>query len=420
MKRILVFISTILVCSSVYGKSNKMDNRNTIKKISPQNIPGYMKSLYTKHMTMGPYYMQSNAPANMQDHFSVKSSASHQNPIVLNPDTLCFSGGGAKGIAYSGVLKYLVEANKMENITRFVGTSAGSIAAGLFSLDWKGNYDRLESIISETDFSSFINKGQMYKKTNVITLLDILAGNKGYFGGLARWIMGNACGIINAEKNHYGICSGDAILDWFHSIFEEQGYDKFITFEELYQKTGNHLVLFSCCLTFRSTAVFDYINTPDFPVTLAMRASMAIPFFFSPVHTNYGGISAYFIDGGAANNYPIWYFDDDPSSQTLGFILSPESTFNPAEFTEYPTDNICDVIGGFFSIVLNNQATVMLQGNRYRSVFVDPGDIGTLSFSMNKEEKQQLIDTAYHATKEYFEGDRNHDYIEQYSESISF
>ena len=42
---------------------------------------------------------------------------------------LVFSGGGLKGYAFIGVIKALYETHIIENITKFVGTSIGSIAA---------------------------------------------------------------------------------------------------------------------------------------------------------------------------------------------------------------------------------------------------------------------------------------------------
>jgi hypothetical protein len=56
------------------------------------------------------------------------------NNITSNPDSLVFSGGGAKGISYAGVLKYFQETNKLKNVQRFIGTSAGSIMCTFMSI----------------------------------------------------------------------------------------------------------------------------------------------------------------------------------------------------------------------------------------------------------------------------------------------
>jgi patatin-like phospholipase/acyl hydrolase len=53
----------------------------------------------------------------------------------MNYDTLCFSGGGIKGIIFVGILKHLKDINfiDMDNITTFIGTSIGSIISFILS-----------------------------------------------------------------------------------------------------------------------------------------------------------------------------------------------------------------------------------------------------------------------------------------------
>ena len=54
--------------------------------------------------------------------------------VIHSPDSLVFSGGGARGPAYAGVLKYLQEKDKLKNVKRFIGTSAGSIMCTFMSI----------------------------------------------------------------------------------------------------------------------------------------------------------------------------------------------------------------------------------------------------------------------------------------------
>ena len=45
---------------------------------------------------------------------------------MQKPESLCFEGGGVKGIAYCGCLKALEEYNMLSNLKGAIGTSAGS------------------------------------------------------------------------------------------------------------------------------------------------------------------------------------------------------------------------------------------------------------------------------------------------------
>ena len=53
-------------------------------------------------------------------------------------DTLCFSGGGTKGLVFIGGVKALIDKNiiSLQNIKKFIGTSAGSIIAFLLSINY--------------------------------------------------------------------------------------------------------------------------------------------------------------------------------------------------------------------------------------------------------------------------------------------
>ena len=57
-------------------------------------------------------------------------------------DTLCFSGGGIKGITFAGALSYLEENKKikLDDINNFIGTSIGGIFATLLALKYNSNY----------------------------------------------------------------------------------------------------------------------------------------------------------------------------------------------------------------------------------------------------------------------------------------
>ena len=68
---------------------------------------------------------------------------------------LVFSGGGLKGYAFIGVIKALYETHIIENITKFVGTSIGSIAA-YFSIIGI-THNEINDFIIDFDFNSIKN-----------------------------------------------------------------------------------------------------------------------------------------------------------------------------------------------------------------------------------------------------------------------
>lgn len=73
---------------------------------------------------------------------------------------LVLSGGGAKGAAHIGVLKYIEEAGIP--IDYIAGTSMGSIVGGMYALGYTS--DEILSIISEVDWDRLISDQVERKK----------------------------------------------------------------------------------------------------------------------------------------------------------------------------------------------------------------------------------------------------------------
>jgi predicted acylesterase/phospholipase RssA len=130
---------------------------------------------------------------------------------------------------------------------------------------------------------------------------------------------------------------------------------------------------------------------------------MAIPFVFKPVKYN----NDFFIDGGAVNNYPIDFFDNNETTTTskpvtLGFILySKDQMLRPKwEIVKNPVDYTSSV----FNLLMINTGSALYKKNVNRTVFLDCGKIDVMSFNIDKSQKKKLIQAGYDATKKYFNG----------------
>ena len=202
--------------------------------------------------------------------------------------------------------------------------------------------------------------------------------------------------IFLDENLHYGLCRGKEISHWLGKCFNDHGINENVTFAELHRLTQKNLYLIACSLDYQTTAMFDYIHTPDMPVLKAVRASMAIPFVFYPLSYN----GDYFVDGGTTCNYPLWYFDKH-KNRSLGFLLdSKDTVFNTKR---KHVKNLIDAIISTSNLMINNAATVARQGNVYRTVFIDCKEISPLDFNLSEQNKVVLMDQGYLATKNYFE-----------------
>lgn len=203
--------------------------------------------------------------------------------------SLVFEGGGVRGIAYLGIIRKLYENNMMCNIKNVGGSSAGSQIAVLLALNL--SLTEIEEIMIELPLESFKD---------------------------------NSCGCmrdIYRFINNYGYNKGEFMENYFEDIIKQKTGIKKATFQDLYDKSGLHLKITGTCLDTESLEIFDYINNPDMPVSIAIHISSCIPFFFKPVRYN----NKLYIDGGCLKNLPLNLFRDKEGN-TLAFDLVNNET----------------------------------------------------------------------------------------------
>lgn len=321
-------------------------------------------------------------------------------------ENIVFEGGGIRGIAFGGVLKFFEEHDLMKFVKRLAGSSAGAIVAAAVSVGYTG--DEVIEILDKTNFGEF-------KDDSWGVVLDVYR----FF-------------------SKYGIYKGDKFLDWFKGLVKAKTGNENTTFKEVYEEYGNELVITGTCLNRAQTYYFDYKSWPDMPIALAVRISMSIPLIFKAVviHTKEPKLDEdgnqeldedgkvimvdradTMVDGGLLNNYPIWVFDGkkigDPQideemmekSKTLGFKLMSSTEKEDETLYHYyePINNIVDYMKAFIdSMTIQIERGHIRKGYWDKTVSINTGDIHTLDFDLPMETKTKLIETAYNATKNHF------------------
>jgi NTE family protein len=355
-------------------KMNKKDNKMKKSFI----LCGILVSLFSLTMTTigAPEYIY-KTPVPMQN-----------NIRVTNPDTLIMSGGGAKGVAYTGVLKYLEEQNKLDNIKNYAGASAGAIFSLIFYLGY--NYEETQEVLNDLKWSDLIDAN--------VPLLEIMNNPE----MLKRPLI--AISMLSSIAFDFGLVKGKEIDKLLRELIYKKGYTNSpkgkISFKELKEKIKEKtdrdidLYIVACSMNYRSTAILSAETAPNMDVVDAIHASMSIPIVFVPFEHN----GDYLVDGGTTYNYPIEYFDR-LGKETLGFLLDPKDDyFNPEH---HDNDNIIQHFGNLLDLLINN-VSPRIMNNEYRTVFIDSG-LDTLSFDMTKEQEQEAVQRGYDATREYFE-----------------
>jgi predicted patatin/cPLA2 family phospholipase len=257
-------------------------------------------------------------------------------------DTICMSGGGIKGFAFIGALKYLEDNNhiNLSEISHFVGTSAGSMISFFLSLDY-----------SLKDIEEFILNFNFKKLIPDINIENLLV-----------------C---------HGIDSGEKIMFVVMNFLKEKYDTDDVTFQEHYNLTNKKLTIIGTNFTKNCEEIFNYINTPDMSVKTAIRISISIPIVFNPVLYN----DNYYVDGGIINNFPMNHCNPET---TLGLYIKNNHSKK--------LDNILTLFNGCLSIILDTLSTKhFCYLKDYNIIEIEDSNAELTNFDIDYEKKQNII-----------------------------
>jgi NTE family protein len=187
---------------------------------------------------------------------------------------LVLSGGGARGLAHVGVLEVLDSLGIRPSY--ITGTSMGSIVGGLYSIGYSGK--EIREIVTKLDWEPLLSD---HRPLSGVDLKE-------------KEILGRSMFSFSLKKKRFQLPSG--ILQGHHII---RMLDSLVSMKSVPKDFDQFPIPFRAITTdlmSGSTYVFDHGE-----LSIAMRASMAIPTAFTPVR--YQG--KVLVDGGVIDNLPI-------------------------------------------------------------------------------------------------------------------
>ena len=269
------------------------------------------------------------------------------------------SGGGAKGLAHLSVLKELEE-NHIP-IDYIVGTSMGAVIGGFYAAGYSPQ--EIEDIVLSKDFQNWVNGqvGDYYNYHYVSkepdpTFFTVELNVKESLSASFRNTIANDA-IINFK-----------LAEYLARASQAADYD------------FNHLFI-----PFRAVAaeIFtqEEILLKDGLLSEAVRASMAVPFFYNPVRVKNDRL---LFDGGIYNNFPVDLarkeFDPDV---IIGVNVST------AVFEKYPYDEDEKLVNQSLFLYLLNKSNPALLRNG--DIYIEPDTKGMSATDFTKV--RQLLDS---------------------------
>jgi NTE family protein len=261
---------------------------------------------------------------------------------------LVLGGGGARGAAHIGILKVL----EREHIPihAIAGTSIGAVVGGLYASGHSP--EEIEKIVADIDWNSLFRdptdreaQPMRQKETDLGNLANVEIGiNDGKLSYPSALVRGQKLGLL--------------MRDWFI------GRGAMKSFDEL-------PIPFRCVAT--DIGVVKPVVFSSGDLALAVRASMAVPGAFAPVHHE----GKVLVDGGIVDNVPI------DVMRTMGvdrlIIVDVGAPLLPAESVNSGPEILLQMITGLMQARTQEQ----LRGVTSRDVILQPelGDVGSASFT---------------------------------------
>jgi NTE family protein len=186
-----------------------------------------------------------------------------------NISKLLICGGGFKFFYLYGAIKYLDEINILQNITEYIGVSAGGLLSTMFSIGYTPK--DIELFILEFNFEKLLDPH-----------LDCLLDKKGLDNGEIKKVL-------------------------IQQFMMKKNIDPDITLKQLYEKTNKKINFMAANLSLNKLEVLNYETYPDMEVWKGLLITTALPFLYEPIIHN----EQFLVDGGIFDNYPIQLFKDD-------------------------------------------------------------------------------------------------------------
>ncbi|MBA3238892.1 MAG: ankyrin repeat domain-containing protein [Parachlamydiaceae bacterium] len=359
-----------------------------------------------------------------------------------------FKGGGPKGIAYGGVVRYLAEKGILPLAKRFAGTSAGAFPVVFLGLN--ASVSKIEDLLIKTNITDYLDP-----PCSKECLLDLFHSKvDGVSSAIkATWnllrsirstteILFHPFETLKKLRNLTGICEGEEFREWAENEIKEMSGVEYFTFGELRKaieiegKPYKHMSIFGTRLQDVKNKSCSYKFSSEDPdcdniiISDALRISMSIPGVFKPhtIHMKENGQRVskphlgQFVDGGLLNNLPMETFDykgfisreelgikgDFPvfNKRTIGYDLCS----SPEDITDIKTDvkkvkTVFGLMKCLLEIYMEAEDNIRLL-NPYASariIKINVGTVGLLDFDLNTQQKEILLKSGYEATKKYFD-----------------
>ncbi len=211
------------------------------------------------------------------------------------PKRLVFSGGGTRCLVFLPTLLELEKKQQLTQVQHWWGTSAGSLLASLLALTKSAQ--RVIDIMKETNYTRF-------RDVNIMNIMQITQ----------TWGLDDCQSMVREVER---------VLE-----LAKPGSSQYT------MKDIQNLSIFVCDLHDHKTLQCSSETFPDMRLVDTIRASMTLPFFYTPFRNPAN--NHVWVDGGVDAHFP-WKFlpTEEAKQESLGFAFERSWMTGPKTFSEF-------------------------------------------------------------------------------------
>lgn len=270
-------------------------------------------------------------------------------------ENLIIGSGSLNGFYYIGILKHLIENNKIQNIKNYYGCSIGSILVLLLSIGY--TIEEIEEITLNIDFTKFLNEFN-----------------------------------INFLLRYNCIYNNLKIAKYIKKLLVKKGLNEDITFEEHYNKFNIYLHIATTNINENKSIYLSVLNNSNLYLWKAILMSISLPLIFPAIKYE----NNYYLDGGLLDPYPI----DNSLNMDKTILITYKQTNNiKIEHIEnYLINDMMNYVIKIFDLFIYSRNKLPSICNNIYCPEID-SIVPNMQFNMSKGERISKIEKGYEYAK---------------------
>lgn len=280
--------------------------------------------------------------------------------MLIPPKRIVFTGGGLRTLGHFGALQALQEKRLLAHVKEYIGVSAGALVGLACILGY--TVQEMKQVVLEFDFSILQN-------AHPELVFDFFS--------------------------QYGIDSGEILEKFVKSLLRVKGYSTEMTFGQWISDYPENprLRCYASDLNTCKPKEYSAEKTPDTSFLFALRASMCLPLYFTPVKDPESG--HLLVDGGVIHNFPMNLLTESEKETALGI------SFLYGRDTVETIDDFPGFLRQLYNCGFNPRTYQVQQDNKLRCILISTASLSAYNFDLTKEMREQLIQSGYDATIAY-------------------